>query len=181
MQSPNWKVWLNDKKECEIWLKRYTNKKVLIKSHDESKLHLKKTEHNLNFANWLFDRHRDSIQEFFGDEKFYDWVVSIYYYAVYHSALALVSNKKHKSISHSASLCFLIYYYYHKKQLEKEDIEIAANSLNREDIETIGIAKELRERASYNVHEIFEEKLADNARREALNFINKVKAILNKI
>jgi len=47
-------------------------------------------------------------------------------------------------------------------QLEQEyeaDIILVANSLNKEDIETLGASKELRERASYDVHELFEKKL----------------------
>jgi len=59
-------------------------------------------------------------------------------------------------------------------------MELVANSLNKEDIETLGMSKDMRERASYDVHEIFERKLAESAMIKAINFINKVKEILAK-
>lgn len=61
--------------------------------------------------------------------------------------------------------------------IDKKDIEIIA-SLNKEDIETIGISKEIREKACYGVHELFEKKLVENIREEAIEFINKIKIIL---
>ena len=181
MKKPDWKGWIKDERECKAWLDRYIENKVLMKKGDESKLHLRKTDHNLNFANWIFEKHKDEIPKFFGKETFYDWIVTMHYYAIYHSAMALVSKEGYDSKSHSATLCFLIARYYHsKKAFEKEEIELVANSLNREDIETLGMSKEMRERASYDVHEIFERKLAENAMTKAIDFINKVKIMLAK-
>ncbi len=181
MKKPDWRVWIKDRKECKNWLKSYLRRGVLRKTGDESRLYLRKANHNLNFANWVFEKHKDEIPKIFRDETFYDWIISIYYYAVYHSALALISKERHSSKSHSASLCFLIYYNYHlQKALDKEDIEIIANSLDKEDIETIGDSKELRERASYDVHELFEKKLAEQAREKAVNFINKIRVLLQE-
>lgn len=179
MRKPDWKRWLKDKGECKLWLDNYIKKEILIKSYDESKLHLKKTNHNLNFANWIIEKHKDEIPKRFEKETFYDWVINIYYYAIYHSALALISNKGYKSKNHSATLCFLIYYCYHTlKELGTEDIELIMNSLNKEDIETLGISKELREKACYDVHELFEQNLAKQTGENATKFINKVRGIL---
>ena len=180
MRKPDWKIWLNNRQECRFWLEKYIKEGILKRKEDESKFYLKKTDHNLNFANWLFEKHRDEIPKFFGKETFYDWIVTVYYYAVYHSAMALVSKEGYTSKSHYATLCFLICHYYHaKKAVEKDDIELVAISLNKEDVETFGISKDLRERASYNVHESFERKLAEYARIKAVDFINKVKLILS--
>jgi len=179
MKKPDWKAWLNDEKDCKLWLSRYIKNKMLRKKKDESALHLRKTDHNLNFANWIFEKHKDEIPKFFGKDTFYDWVVTIYYYAVYHASMALVSKEEYDSKSHSATLCFLISHYYHsKKSLGNEEIELIAGYLSKEDIEILGISKDLRERASYDVHELFERKLAEDARTKAINFINKSKAIL---
>ncbi len=181
MKKPDWKIWIEDKKECELWLTNYIGKKILRKSGDESKIYLKKTDHNLNFANWIFEKHKDEIPETFGNETFYDWIINIYYYAIYHSALALISKDGYNSKNHSATLCFLIYHYYHlQKTLGKEDFELVASSLSKEDIEVLGSSKELRERASYNVHELFEKKLAEQIRKSTIDFVNKVKSILEK-
>jgi len=180
MRKPDWRLWLKDKKECKAWLDIYERKSMLRKSADESNLHIRKTEHNLNLANWVFEKHNDEIPEIFAKETFYDWVISMYYYAVYHAALALISREGFKSTSHSATLCFLIYHHYHmQKSIDEGDITLIARSLEKEYIETIGISKELRERASYNVHELFEKALAMHTREEAVTFVNKIKEMLS--
>ena len=178
MKRPDWKLWLKDKKECKFWLDSYFKKKILKKVSDESRLHIKRTDHNLTFANWIIEKHKDEIPEVLGD-NFYDWVISIYYYAIYHAALALMSKEGFTSNNHSATLAFLIYHQYHsQKALEKEDVELIASSLDREDIETLGVSKELREKACYDVHELFEKRLAEQIREEAVDFANKIKLLL---
>ena len=179
MKKPDLKLWLKDKKECKFWLDTYVKKKILKKVSDESKLHLKRTDHNLTFANWIIEKHKDEIPEIFGDDNFYDWVISIYYYAIYHAALALMSKEGFTSKNHSATLAFLIYHHYHSQRaLEKEDVELIASSLGREDIETLGVSKELREKACYDVHEMFEKKLAEQIREQAVDFANKIKLLV---
>ena len=54
---------------------------------------LRRTDHNLTFANWIIEKHKDEIPTVFGGDNFYDWVISIYYYAIYHAALALMSKE----------------------------------------------------------------------------------------
>lgn len=179
MRKPDWKLWLRDEKECKFWLDSYIRKKILKKSPDESRLYLRKADHNLTFANWIIEKHKDEIPAVFGGDNFYDWVISIYYYAIYHAALALMSREGLTSKNHSATLAFLIYHHYHsQKALEKEDVELIANSLGKEDIEALGISKELRERASYDVHEQFEKRLAEQIREQSVDFANKIKLIL---
>ena len=179
MKKPDWKLWMNDKDECKVWFNSYLKKGILRKSSDESRLHLRKTDHNLNFANWVAEKHKNEIPELFGNETFYDWIINFYYYAVYHAALALLCRENHKSKNHSATLCFLIYHHFHlQNALNKEDVELVASSLSREDIEIIGISKELREKACYDVHEGFERRLAEHIREQAVNFVNKIKLLL---
>ncbi len=179
MKRPNWKLWLEDKKECKFWLDNYIKKKILKKVSDESKLHIKRTDHNLTFANWIIEKHKDEIPEVFGEDTFYDWVINIYYYAIYHAALALISKEGFTSKNHSATLCFLIYHHFHlQSALAKEDVELIVSSLEKEDIETLGTSKELREKACYNIHESFEKKLVEQIKEEAVDFANKIKMLL---
>ena len=179
MRKPNWKLWLTDRQECKFWLESYIRKRILKKSSDDSKLHLRRADHNLTFANWIIEKHKDEIPHVFGADTFYDWVISIYYYAIYHIALALMSKEGYVSKNHSATLCFLIYHHYHlQNALEKEDVELIASSLNKEDIETLGFSKELREKACYDVHEQFEQRLAEQIREQAVDFANKIKVLL---
>lgn len=180
MKKPDWKLWIKDRKECKLWLDVYINKKILKKTSEEPEQYLKKAEHNLNFANWILEKHKDTIPEFFGSETFYDWAINMYYYAIYHAALALVNKKLYTSKSHSATICFLIYHYYFSKSINLEDVALVADSLDREDIETVGFSKEIREKACYDVHESFERKLADNMRQKSVDFINKIKEVLIK-
>jgi uncharacterized protein (UPF0332 family) len=179
MKKPNWMIWLKNKEECRIWLEKYLKKRILRKSSKQHRLYLEKSNHNLVFANWIYEKHKDDIPKFFGEETFYDWAINIYYYAVYHAALALVSKQGYESKNHSATLCFLIYNNFHlEKTIDKDDVELIAASLNKEDIEIIGMSKKLRERASYDVHEIFEKRLAQQAKEQAVDFVNKIKELL---
>lgn len=181
MKKPDWKIWIEDKKECELWLANYIKRKVLRESKDESRLYLKKADHDMNLANWIFEKHEDDIPEIFGEETFYDWVIDMYYYAVYHAASALMNKEGYISKNHSATLCFLIYHHYHlQKALDREDVELIASSLDKKDIETIGDSKALREKACYDVHELFEKKLAEHIREKAVDFINKIKILLGE-
>lgn len=181
MKKPNWKLWFKNKKECKIWLDIYIKKGILEKEKDESKFYFNKAEHNLNLANWLEYKHENEIPKIFGEETFYDWVLSIYYYAIYHAGLALISKLLFKSNSHIATLCFLIYYYYHKKGImDKEDVELVAVLLKKEDIETIISVKSLRERASYDVHALFEKEIVEDAKDKTVAFLQKVRGIIQE-
>lgn len=178
MKKPDWKAWVKDKKECKFWLENYIKKEILKKNEDESRLHLRKTDHNLNFANWVLEKNKNKV-EIFEREDYYDWIIDIYYYSIYHAALALLSKEMYKSKNHSATLCFLIYHHYHlQKAIDEEDVELIASSLSKDDIEIIGVSKELRERACYDVHELFEQRLAEQIRIKAISFINKIKILL---
>tara|TARA_Y100000310_G_C20642986_1_gene794990 strand:- start:868 stop:1410 length:543 start_codon:yes stop_codon:yes gene_type:complete len=179
MQRPDWKLWIKNKKECKFWLDNYIKKKILKKGPEDSRLYLRKTDHNLTFANWIIEKHKEEIPQIFDGDTFYDWVVNIYYYAIYHAALALMSKEGFTSKNHSATLCFLIYHHYHlQKALIQEDVELIASSLDREDIEILGTSKELREKACYDIHESFERRLAENIREQAVDFANKIKLLL---
>lgn len=181
MKRPDWIIWIKDKNECKKWLDGYIGRRVLVKTEDESSLSLRKTNHNLNFANWIMEKHKDEIPKLFQNEIFYDWVINIYYYAIYHVASVLMSKEGYKSKSHFATLCYLIYNPRHlKKSVDEKDIKFVAESLDKEDIETIGYSKDLRERASYNIHESFELQLAKNLQEQTINFVNKIRGILER-
>jgi len=77
-RKPNWTLWLNDAGACKFWLDNYIRKGILRKGEDESRLHLRKTDHNLGFAGWTLEMHKDKIPDFFEKETFYDWVITCY-------------------------------------------------------------------------------------------------------
>ncbi len=182
MKRPDWKAWLKNRKECKKWNSFYLKNKVLRKQTLKPKDYLKKALHNLDFANWVYEKHKTEIKSLFGEERFFDWVIIIYYYAIYHAALALIASKNLFSKSHLATLNALILHFYHEKKIEKEDVEIFVESiskaLEKEDIEDIIETKELRERASYEAGYEFEESLVETAKSNATKFIEKVRHIL---
>ena len=143
---------------------------------------MRKTTHNLDFGNWIYEKHKKEIKSVFGKERFFDWVLVIYYYAVYHAALALITSEGFQSKSHMATLNLLILKFYHEKKLDRKDVEVIAEkipkALEKEDIEIITESKKLRERASYGVSYDFERSLVKNSKKDVINFIQKVKNIL---
>jgi len=179
MKAPNWREWLKDKKSCKNWLDNYTSKGMLRKSRLQPKDHLHKAQHNLDFANWVNEKHKDELPKLFGEERFYDWVISGYYYAIYHASLALIASKDYTSKSHHATLCAIIYFFHHEKlHLNEEDIDLIQHSMDKTDIEIITETKELRERASYGVSGDFEIKLVNKSKENAIYFINRTREIL---
>lgn len=182
MKKPNWKIWLENKKECKSWNNFYLKKSILRKQSLKVEDYLRKALHNLDFANWVYKKHESEIKSLFGEQRFFDWVIVIYYYAIYHAALTLIASKNLFSKSHLATLNALILHFYHEKKIEKEDVEIVVESiskaLEKEDIENIVETKELRERASYGASYEFEESLVEVAKANAIKFIEKVRHIL---
>src|SRR3989344_2737732 len=121
--------------------------------------HMKKSFNNLEFGNFVLSEHNYSIKNKLKGKSFYDWVINIYYYSIYHAVLALISKAGFESKSHLASISALAYIYYHKRNLlNKEDIQMIIDNFNIkvEEIEFIVSSKETREKASYRVDEEFD-------------------------
>ncbi len=187
MKKPDWREWLQDKKACQAAYSAYLKKGMLVIDSPKAELYLRKAVHNLDFGNWVLDKHKNEIPAVFGDEKFLDWAVICYYYAIYHAALALAASESLHSKSHLATLCALILHFYHEKKIRKEEVEFVAESvagegmIEEEDINTIVESKGLRERASYNVGYEFEQSLVAIAKENAVKFIEKAKSIINQV
>ncbi|MBU4299966.1 HEPN domain-containing protein [archaeon] len=180
-KAPDWQIWITDEMACKEWLDEYSRKRALRAETRTPKDFIKKAEHNLSFSNWLIDKHNDEIPKIFGkEENFYDWAISAFYYSIYHAAMALLAKLGVSSKSHSATLCAVIYYYYHKSMnLTKNDVALLGKCLGEEDIESFVRTKALRERANYGVSRGFEIMLAEEAKKYAETFVNKVKEIIN--
>lgn len=129
----------------------------------------------------FFSEHSQSIKEKLRGRSFYDWCIVIYYYAVYHAVLALICRAGFKSKSHLASISALTLIYYHKKKfLSKEDLQlvIGGQDIEGEDIEFVADSKNLRERASYGTDENFELILAKNLQKNTVDFVNKIRKVI---
>ena len=183
-REEKYKSWLENAEACNDDFNAFAGKGVLIMIQDGEtwkRRHFEKANHNLDFAALVAGLHGNVIKERFRNKTFYDWVTVAYYYAVYHSALAMVSGAGFRSKSHLSTLCAVIKHYYHDdRRLEKKHIE-TLRKMEKANIEQFIESQNLRERASYGVSTIFEERLALMARNDAIEFVNKAKEILKQV
>ena len=173
---------IKDKEYCKDVFDFFIKKDILRKTNPALFVkYLNKSLNNLEFGNFILMEHEYSIKEKLKGKTFYDWCVIVYYYALYHAVLALISRAGFESKNHIASISALVYIYYHKKNvLNREDIEFIIDNLdiNSEEVEFIASSKDLREKASYGVDEGFGLKLAGNLRGQVVDFVNKIRRIL---
>ncbi|MBS3112935.1 DNA-binding protein [Candidatus Woesearchaeota archaeon] len=139
----------------------------LIKNNPELiKSHLKKARPNLEFYK-LNKRYK----------KFNDWLIVTLYYSLYHSALALITNKNYYSKNHYATILILI-----KKYAITRDEAILLNelSINKEDAELYTNLKDDRHDASYATNIRFSQETIDIYETKVLDFVNKTEELLFK-
>jgi len=182
-QTKRWQIWLEDKKKLNRDFKSYKRKKLIRKIDSASRLsrtHLNKAFHNLDFANFTVNN-QEKINKRIEDETYFDWVIVISYYAMYHSAMALLYKIGYKASTHLTTICVLCKECL-GKTLDKDDIEKISHvlELSEEEIKEIGRAKERREKASYSGSVSFEKNLAENTLDDARKFINKIADILEE-
>ncbi|MFP4645134.1 MAG: DNA-binding protein [Candidatus Woesearchaeota archaeon] len=131
-----------------------------------TKAHLNKSRHNMAF--FKHNKHT---------EQFNDWLIVILYYSLYHSALALITNKKYKSRNHHATILILIQEY----NIKQQDIELINElSINKEDAELYTTLKADRHDASYSTQAKFTPDAIDTYEKQVMTFINKAEAILEQ-
>ena len=84
------------------------------------------------------------------------------------------------SKSHSATLCAVVYYFFHAdRSLTEKDIELLSNYLNEDDIEAFSKTKSLREQVCYGDSREFERDILFEAKNNAERFMEKVRVILS--
>jgi uncharacterized protein (UPF0332 family) len=123
--------------------------------------HLRKSYHNLDLANKVFDVHEGEAAFRYEGENYFDWVITICYYAMYQASLAALAAVRKEGETHLATICALIYYYVHKK---KRLVEKKAE----------------REKASYDTSFITQKGLAERALTDAREFVAKIREILEE-
>ncbi|MBU0757433.1 MAG: DNA-binding protein [Nanoarchaeota archaeon] len=145
----------------------YKQKKQLRKIEKNNELvqaYLAKAKHNMEF----FTLNEDKT-------KFNDWLIVTLYYALYHSALALVTKKSYTSKNHTATLLFLIKYY----SIRQEEAELINElSISKEDAELYTDLKTDRHNASYETRILFTKEKIQEYRTAVINFIQKTEEII---
>lgn len=114
-------------------------------------------------------------QDYSSDE----WVVITGYYAMYSSALALISKIGYKSKNHTATILLLEEFFIKKKLISKEDLTILKNAIfQKSEIEILSEARHKREIAQYSVTKQTTKEIAENIKKDAYDFVNKVELII---
>jgi uncharacterized protein (UPF0332 family) len=130
-----------------------------------SKAHISKALHNLRFS-----------QEISAD--YIDWKIIELYYAVYHSALALISTKGYITKSHTATFLMLIKLF----DISSEDTQtIDELRITKEDAEFYTQLKEERTKANYSTNLVYDMDRYSELRNRAIIFVNKANAIIYTI
>lgn len=126
--------------------------------------HIKKAKHNLEFY---------KLNKI--NNKFNDWLIVTLYYALYHSALALIINKNYSSKNHHATIIILIKEY----AISKDEADLLYSlSINKDDAELYTTLKEDRHDASYSTETKFNQQIIEYYERRVIDFINKTEEII---
>ncbi|MBU4245665.1 MAG: DNA-binding protein [Nanoarchaeota archaeon] len=168
--NPQIKLWLENKDALERSYRHYLDAGIIQKipaSENLVKAHMEKSDHNIEFAYSLIK-----------ENKFPDWAITGFYYALYHSSLALLAKKGFASKDHTATVCFLIKHYV---EFSKEEIELYDGlSLTRNEIQIYTDIKSERQKASYSTKLLFDIEHIKQLREKAIHFINKAKSMLER-
>ena len=159
--------YFGNKTKLEKQIDFFIEKKQLRKINENKSLiisHIEKAKHNMAF----FDINKNISQ-------FNDWLIVTLYYALYHSALALVVNKNYISKNHSATILFLMKHYI----ISREEIRLIEDlSIGKEDAELYTELKNDRHNASYSTKILFTDEKIKYYKDKVINFILKAEGII---
>ena len=160
----------SDKKYLEKEINFFISKKQIKTIQKNTELvnsHLKKARHNLEFYK-LNKEHK----------KFNDWLIVTLYYSLYHSALALITNRNYSSKNHYATILILIKEYAITKDEAKLLNEL---SISKEDAELYTNLKDDRHDASYATNIGFTQETIKDYENQVLDFVNKTEEMIKII
>lgn len=185
-----WMDWIRKPRTCERSMRffeklRVAAIKTLSKRVAEENVvgHMKKAYHNLDLANKIFEIHETQPTFRYEEENYFDWVITICYYAMYQASLAALAAVRKEGENHLATVCALIYYYVHKKKRLGERHLISLDTiaaLARQDVQKLVEKKEEREKASYDTSFVTQKGLAERALTDARDFLMKIREILEE-
>jgi len=159
----------SDKDYLEKEINFFITKKQIrpIKNNQELvKSHLNKSRHNLEF----YKLNKEQT-------KFNDWLIVALYYSLYHSALALITNRNYSSKNHYATILILIKEY----SITREEVRLLDElSINKEDAELYTNLKDDRHDASYATNIKFSQETINTYETKVLDFVNKAEELLFK-
>jgi uncharacterized protein (UPF0332 family) len=108
-----------------------------------------------------------------------EWVVIVEYYAMYTAGLSLLAKIGYRSKNHSATIILLEKFFVKRKLMSKVDLSLLKNAiLHKEEIEKLTEARHKREIAQYSVTKQTTKEIAENIKKDAYEFINKIESII---
>ncbi len=162
--------------------KLFTNKEFLEKELNFfiTKKHIKKIQENKELVQSHIKKARHNLEFYKLNKqynKFNDWLIVTLYYALYHSALALITNRNYASKNHYATILILIKEY----SITKDEVRLLNElSINKEDAELYTNLKEDRHDASYATNIKFSQETITDYEDKVLDFINKTEELIQK-
>lgn len=164
------KRWMHDKNALENSYQLYLSKGIIKhvpKTESLVNAHMEKSDHNIEFSHFLIS-----------SQKYPDWAIVGFYYALYHASLALLANVGFSSKDHTATLCFLMRHY---AVFSEEDLKLYDNLvLTKDEVESYTTLKDERQKASYSTEDTFDLDNVNILREKSIRFINKVKSTLEE-
>jgi uncharacterized protein (UPF0332 family) len=143
-----------------------------------SKKHIKKIDRNLELIQSHLKKARHNLEFYKMNKKqhvFNDWLIVILYYSLYHTALALITNKNYSSKNHYGTILILIKEY----GITREEAELIDElSISKRDAELYTQLKEDRHDASYATTIRFGNQAVSRYENDILEFINKAEELL---
>lgn len=144
------------------------------------KKQIKQISENKDLANSFFQKARHNFS-FYNEnkkkEQYLDWLVVILYYALYHCALALITQKNYSSKNHYATILLLIKEYHISNTEAKLITEL---SISTQDAKLYTTLKEDRHNASYTTNTKFTVTQIQDYELQVLDFIQKTQDLLKK-
>jgi len=184
-----WEEWLTSPMLCERSL-RYFEQRAQVKRLDATHAkdnilgHLRKALHNLNLANQISESNqKGELRTSYAGESFYDWVITISYYAMYQACLSALAAVRKTGENHSATVCTLIYHYVHKRKRLNERYLLSLDkirSLADQDVQKLVEKRFQRERASYDTGLMTQVGIAQTALSDSKEFVLKIREILEE-
>lgn len=162
--------WMYDKDALEKSYQSYLDKRIIKRVPKTESLvnaHMEKSDRNIEFSYFLIS-----------SQKYPDWAIVGFYYALYHASLALLANVGFSSKDHTATLCFLMRHYV---VFSEEDLKLYDSLvLTKDEVESYTTLKSERQKASYSTEDAFDLDNVNILREKSIRFINKVKSILEE-
>lgn len=143
-----------------------------------AKKHIRRIDKNDDLVNSHFRKARHNLEFYKLNkqyQKFNDWLIVALYYALYHSALALITNRQYTSKNHYATILILIKEY----AIAKNEVELLNRlSINKEDAELYTYLKDDRHDASYATSIKFDRETINDYENQVIDFINKAEELV---